>query len=260
MVTEDGQEAARPKALVPEFRIGNYTGGITRGWPDSDIQRAILCGLPRRFHGLTQEERRRALEDKPPLTGTRWDALLAAVVEHISWLHDLSAPEWVHEAERFLQETWILSSIPEVRDDAVAFSPPAFLRHGVLPDPADLDARGGGGIRLDHRAMNTDEPELLRSKQLLGLLEELANELGQRGARGQIYLIGGAAMSLGFRVERRTEDLDGRIDRGHDAVQEAAEAVAKRHGLAEDWLNEDAEADAEAERSQGPKRYTRQSI
>ena len=129
--------------LIPAFRLSNYIEGIADGWPDRDIQRAIVCSLPRRFHVLGREEQRKTLEERVPLTGTRWDALLAAMVEHVAARHDLEPPEWVHERERFLEDTWVLSPVPVIRREALMFAPAAFLRHGAVPDPKDLDSRGG---------------------------------------------------------------------------------------------------------------------
>ena len=45
--------------------------------------------------------------------------------------------------ERFLDNTWVLSRIPLIRENALLYAPPAFRRHGALPDPRDLDRRGG---------------------------------------------------------------------------------------------------------------------
>lgn len=77
---------------------------------------------------------------------------------------------------------------------------------------------------------------------LQALLEELSVELGRAGARAQIYVIGGAAMSLGFDRRRATHDVDARIETGHGALTEAVRRVARRRGLAESWLNEQATA------------------
>ena len=129
--------------LIPVFRLSNYIHGIEEGWPEHDIQRGIVCSLPRRFHGLPREKQRSALQEHVPLTGTRWDALLAAMVEHVAARHGLEPPEWVHEPERFIEDTWVLSPVPIIRLKALMFAPAAFLRHGAIPDPRDLDARGG---------------------------------------------------------------------------------------------------------------------
>ena len=129
--------------LIPAFRLSNYIQGIEEGWPTGDIQRGIICSLPRRFHALSREKQRTALRERVPLTGTRWDALLAAMVEHVAARHGLEAPDWVNEPARFLEDTWVVSEVPIIRRDALMFSPAAFLRHGAIPDPRDLDTRGG---------------------------------------------------------------------------------------------------------------------
>ena len=133
----------QPRQDTPRLRLSAYTDAIADGWPDWDVERAIVCGLPRGFHALRREAQEAALRERPPLTGTRWDALLAAMVEHLAWIHNLEAPDWVDEPERFLERTWVLPKTSIMRRDALMFAPAAFLRHGAIPDPCDLDARGG---------------------------------------------------------------------------------------------------------------------
>ena len=72
-----------------------YTKGIREGWPECDIYRWIVSGLPRGFHILPAEEQRAALAERVPLTDTKWDALLAGMVEHVAWLHGHEVPAWV---------------------------------------------------------------------------------------------------------------------------------------------------------------------
>ncbi len=125
------------------FSLEGYTTGIRSGWSEDEIARAVLHDLPRRFHQLGVAEQRSVLATAPKLTGTRWDALLAAVAEHIAWLHDHPPPEWVDEPERFLDETWVLAKTRQIRLESLMYAPPAFLRHGAIPDPRDLDGRAG---------------------------------------------------------------------------------------------------------------------
>ena len=54
----------------------------------------------------------------------------------------------------------------------------------------------------------------LGREQLLELFEELSEELRFNRARAQIYVVGGAAMSLAFDRERTTRDVDARIAAG----------------------------------------------
>ena len=125
------------------FSLSAYIEGIGAGWPEGDIARMIVHGLPREFHALSTVDQRAALAERVPLTRTKWDALLAAMVEHVAWLHGHEPPAWVEEPERFLDSTWVQSPIRVIRMDSLMFSPAAFLRHGAIPDPADLDRRGG---------------------------------------------------------------------------------------------------------------------
>ena len=129
--------------MANDFTLSAYIEGIRRKWPERDIQRNIVCGLPRGFHGRSAAEQRAALAERVPLTHTKWDALLAAMVEHLARLHDHPVPAWVEEPERFLDSTWVLSPIPIIRLNSLMFAPGAFLRHGAIPDPRDLDSRGG---------------------------------------------------------------------------------------------------------------------
>ena len=64
-------------------------------------------------------------------------------------------------------------------------------------------------------------PGLLNREELFLLFQELERELKQRRVRGHIHVVGGAAMALGFREARTTNDIDARIVAEHDAVLDA---------------------------------------
>ena len=125
------------------LRLQDYSDAIRAGWEETDLYRAIVHEVPRLFHSLDRREQQEALHDRPALTGTRWDALLAATIEHVAELHSHAAPAWTNERERFLDVPWVVSRNPLIRMQSIAFAPPAFIRHSALPDPRDLDARGG---------------------------------------------------------------------------------------------------------------------
>ena len=82
-------------------------------------------------------------------------------------------------------------------------------------------------------------PDLDRER-LTSLFDDLSRELEFARTRVQIYVIGGAAMSLAFDRGRTTRDVDARIDAGHGALLRAVEKVARKRGLARNWLNEEA--------------------
>ena len=128
---------------TPLLSLQDYANAVEQGWPEDDLGRAIIHDLPRRFHALSEDGQRQVLKSAPTLTGTRWDALLAATAEYLCDLHGHPVQPWMDEPERFLDETWVLAWTPSIRSKALAFAPPAFVRHGAVPDPRELDERGG---------------------------------------------------------------------------------------------------------------------
>ena len=77
----------------------------------------------------------------------------------------------------------------------------------------------------------------LDKQQIIDLLAELGDEMQGRGQRAEMFIVGGAAMALAFDARRATRDIDA-VFVPKAAVYEAAQAVAGRHGLAPDWLND----------------------
>lgn len=69
------------------------------------------------------------------------------------------------------------------------------------------------------------------------LLDDLSQELAARGARADIFLVGGAAIAVAYDDARSTRDLDA-VFLPTGVVREAAAAVAERRGLPVDWLND----------------------
>ena len=76
--------------------------------------------------------------------------------------------------------------------------------------------------------------------QLEAAFRELSSELRHSRVRGHIYIVGGAAMALGFDTRRETMDVDALIKAGHGPVVDAVRRIGRRHGWPETWLNEEA--------------------
>ena len=133
----------RADAHEPQLLLHEYVAAIEEGWTDDELGRAILHDLPRRFHALNHDDQTAALATEPALTETRWDALLAATVEHIATLHGHEPPQWTDQPARFLHESWVIPTVGWMRSNALAFAPAAFIRHGAIPDPRELDQRCG---------------------------------------------------------------------------------------------------------------------
>jgi Nucleotidyltransferase of unknown function (DUF6036) len=73
--------------------------------------------------------------------------------------------------------------------------------------------------------------------RILTALQALGDELLSRGVRGQIFIVGGAAMALAYSTRRVTKDIDA-VFEPKASIYEAAAKVAEDLGLPEDWLND----------------------
>jgi predicted nucleotidyltransferase len=73
--------------------------------------------------------------------------------------------------------------------------------------------------------------------RIIAALEALGEELSSAGIRGQVFIVGGAAMALAYSTRRVTRDIDA-VFEPKSAIYDAAERVAERLELPEDWLND----------------------
>ena len=77
----------------------------------------------------------------------------------------------------------------------------------------------------------------LSRARILAVFEALSAELERRGIKGQVFVVGGAAMALAYDARRVTRDVDA-VFEPKDKVYQAARAVAESEGLPDDWLND----------------------
>jgi hypothetical protein len=89
-------------------------------WESPDTQTALLLGEP------------------PSVGDERWDALLAALAEHLAAKRDLAPPGWAEL--RVLSRPWFPAELRVQRADALVHAPAAFRKHGVYLAAADLEA------------------------------------------------------------------------------------------------------------------------
>jgi len=91
--------------------------------------RDFLDQVGRRRDGALRE----LIHERPAPTGSRKaDALLAGVAEHLAAVRDLPCPRWTLEDGRFLDRFWFVSDVPGFRAVALAQSPIALKRRGIL--------------------------------------------------------------------------------------------------------------------------------
>jgi hypothetical protein len=107
---------------------------------DDDRYRIVL-GFVSDFWAVDDVSARTgALAADPPSTGDpRWDAMLAAVAEHLAFHANLITPYWVDDPRRFLTAFWFPVDLPSVRATALVTSPASLARRGVFIDRRDLD-------------------------------------------------------------------------------------------------------------------------
>jgi hypothetical protein len=95
--------------------------------------RRLAFSFVETFERLSPAERVHAVEDRPDTVGDAgFDALLAAVAEHVCATAQIVAPAWVNEPNRFLETWWFVSGLRSLHADALVHSPISFARRGVF--------------------------------------------------------------------------------------------------------------------------------
>jgi Nucleotidyltransferase of unknown function (DUF6036) len=73
--------------------------------------------------------------------------------------------------------------------------------------------------------------------EIVAALTALGAELDRQGLRGEMYVVGGAAIALAYDARRSTRDIDA-VFEPKAAIYEAAAEVSQRLGLPPGWLND----------------------
>ncbi len=73
--------------------------------------------------------------------------------------------------------------------------------------------------------------------QIVELLRELGAELDGLGLRGEMFVVGGAAMALAYNTRRSTRDIDA-VFEPKATIYQVAARIAQHHGLDRNWLND----------------------
>ena len=73
-----------------------------------------------------------------PTGDDRFDALLAAVVDHLLGAVRLPVPVWVSDPSRVLATPWDVEPVPALHQRARELTPPRIAKHGVFLDPIEL--------------------------------------------------------------------------------------------------------------------------
>ena len=82
---------------------------------------------------------------------------------------------------------------------------------------------------------------MLDREQIIQGLARLSELLKERGIQGEICLLGGSVMVLGFKARAATKDVDA-IFSPSGPIRELARVVQREQSLPEDWINDGAKA------------------
>ena len=103
-------------------------------------RRRLVLEFVEEYRWEPREQRAALLEALPAATGDhRYDALLAALAEHLAYHDELAVPDWAYDHDRFLDQWWFPIDLPAVRADALVHSPGAFRIRGIFIGSGALD-------------------------------------------------------------------------------------------------------------------------
>jgi hypothetical protein len=111
-----------------------------RGMDSDPDRRRLVLEFVEEYRWEPIEVRSRLLGERPATIGdARYDALMAALAEHLAYHDGIEVPEWAYEADRFLEQWWFPIDLPSVRTDALVHSPAAFRIRGIFIGTGALD-------------------------------------------------------------------------------------------------------------------------
>lgn len=107
--------------------------------PDAKLRWKLVWEFLEEYRWEPEDIQPSLLTDEPsPIDNDRWDALLAALAEHLAAEHDLAPPGWTER--RVLWRPWFPAELEIQRADALVWAPAAFRKHGVYLSARDLAA------------------------------------------------------------------------------------------------------------------------
>ena len=81
---------------------------------------------------------------------------------------------------------------------------------------------------------------LMKKNSILEYLRELNSGLADIGKHGEMFMIGGAVLTLVYNVRDATRDVDCRF-KPRKEILDIAATIAKKHNLNNDWISDDIE-------------------
>ena len=118
--------------------LADLAGRLVRT-ADSKVRWKLVWEFLEEYRWESADVQLTLLQDEPAPTGDqRWDALLAALAEHLAARHDAAPPPWTEL--RVLHRPWFPAELAIQRAEALVWAPAAFRKHGVYLSVRDLEA------------------------------------------------------------------------------------------------------------------------
>lgn len=131
--------ATQLDATITANRLACYVPAL-RDYDDDFRLRVILHDFGLVWQNASPTERIVLVAEEPELFDQRWDAFLGAYVEHLCYHAGLDAPDWVHDASRYLTRMWWPGDPFEFeRGSIILKTPAAFEVHGIWIDERELE-------------------------------------------------------------------------------------------------------------------------
>jgi len=107
----------------------------------------------------------------------------------------MSTPAWVYDEVRYLGYGWWVTKMRSLQAWEYAGSPASFQSRGIYIHRESL--------------INVCGTLMLSRERILSLFAELNHQLCAQETRGDIFIVGGAAMAVAYEARPATRDVDG---------------------------------------------------
>ncbi len=125
-------------STITANRLTCYVPAL-RGFDDEFRARVILHDFGMVWEHANEAERELLVADEPEPFDKRWDAFLAAYVEHLCRRADMRMPAWTQQPGRYLDRMWWPAHYGEFERGSVIMATPAsFEVHGMWIDEREL--------------------------------------------------------------------------------------------------------------------------
>ena len=126
-------------STITANRLACYVPGL-RGFDDAFRLRVILHDFGMVWQDADDGERAVLAAEEPEPFDARWDAFLAAYVEHLCYHAGIDAPDWTSGEGRYLDRMWWPAHYFEFERGSVMLSTPAaFEVHGIWIAERELE-------------------------------------------------------------------------------------------------------------------------